>query len=310
VRPLPVWPLALSLAAAAGAQPVPRPPSAAKPPAGTAGARPQATPRPAARQQSVKALLALAHEQAEKKDLRGALDTLRQARALAPNSEEVLAAYGETSLAVRAPLQAVPVLEALTRICPGVGQYQYLLGTALVQAGDVAAAVEPLKEAERLEPDEPPILVALGSALNDRKLYPEAKPPLLRALSLAPDSVEAMAALAEAEEGLGETTEAENHAQRAIARSSGDPTANQVMGMVRMKQDQYAEARDALRKAVASDPCSTKAQYQLSLVYARLDDSVSAEKHLALYRRCAAEADARVEQVRAMTGFSMGGMSR
>jgi Flp pilus assembly protein TadD len=202
------------------------------------------------------------------------------------------------------------VLEALVRICPGVGQYHYLLGTALVQAGDVPAAVEPLKEAERLEPNEPEVLVALGSALNDRKLYPEAKPPLLHALSLAPDSVEAMAALAEAEEGLGEIPEAENHAQRALDRSSGDATANQVMGMVRMKQERYAEARDALRKAVASDPCSTKAQYQLSLVYARLDDPVNAEKHLALYRRCAAEAESRVEQVRALTGFSMGGMSR
>jgi tetratricopeptide (TPR) repeat protein len=304
--------VALSLVAAAAAvQPAPTPQSPPKAPAKpSAGTRSQPTARPAARPQSVKALLALAHEQSEKKDLLGALETLRQARALAPNAEEVLAAYAETSLAVRAPLSAVPVLEALTRICPSVGQYHYLLGTALVQAGDVPAAVEPLKEAERLEPNEPEVLVALGSALNDRKLYPEAKPPLLHALSLAPDSVEAMAALAEAEEGLGEIPEAENHAQRALDRSSGDATANQVMGMVRMKQERYAEARDALRKAVASDPCSTKAQYQLSLVYARLDDPVNAEKHLALYRRCAAEAESRVEQVRALTGFSMGGMSR
>ena len=182
-------------------------------------------------------------------------------------------------------------------MCPSVGQYHYLLGTALMQAGDVAAAVEPLKEAERLEPNEPPVLIALGTALNDRKLYPEAKPPLLRALSLAPDNVEAMAALAEAEEGLGELAEAEGHAQRALARSGADATANRVMGMVRMKQDRYAEARDALLKAVASDPSSTKAHYQLSLAYARLDDEVSAEKHLALYRRCAAEAESRIKQV-------------
>jgi tetratricopeptide (TPR) repeat protein len=307
LRCLFAWVLALSLAAAAAAQPASTAQSVAKP---KAKARPQATARPPARPQSVKALLALAHEQSEKKDLRGALETLGRARALAPNSEEVLVAYAEASLALRAPLPAVSVLEALVRICPGVGQYHYLLGTALVQAGDVPAAVEPLKEAERLEPDEPQVLVALGSALNDRKLYPEAKPPLLRALSLAPDGVEAMAALAEAEEGLGEIAEAENHAQRALDRSTGDATANQVMGMVRMKQERYAEGRDALLKAVSSSPCSTKAQYQLSLAYARLDDPVSAEKHLAIYRRCLAEADARVEQVRALTGFSMGGMSR
>jgi tetratricopeptide (TPR) repeat protein len=305
-RPL-GWLCALSLVTTAAAQPVSKPQTAAKPPA---VAKAPSTARPAARTQSVKALLALAHEQSEGKDLRGALETLRQARALAPNSEEVLAAYAEASLAVRAPLSAVPVLEALTRMCPSVGQYHYLLGTALVQAGDVAAAVVPLKEAERLEPNEPPILVALGTALTERKLYPEAKPPLLHALSLAPDNVEAMAALAEAEEGLGELQPAEDHAQRALARSAGDATANQVMGMVRMKQERYAEARDALSRAVALDPCSTKAQYQLSLAYARLGDPASAEKHLARYRRCAAEAESRLEQVRALTGFSTGGMSR
>jgi len=77
-----------------------------------------------------------------------------------------------------------------------------------------------------------------------------------------------------------------------------------------MKQERYAEARDALLKAAALDPCSTKAQYQLSLAYTRLGDPASAEKHLAQYRRCAAEAELRLEQVGALTGFSMGGMSR
>ena len=193
----------------------------------------------------------------------------------------MLAGYAEASLAVRAPLSAVPVLEALTRMCPSVGQYHYLLGMALVQAGDVAAAVVPLKEAERLEPNEPPILVALGTALNDRKLYAGGQAASSSAASsLAPDNVEAMAALAEAEEGLGEAQAAEDHAQRALARSGADATANRVMGMVRMKQERYAEARDALLKAVASDPCSTKAQYQLSLACARLGDPASAEKHL------------------------------
>lgn len=299
---------ALSLAAVTVAQPDSQAQPAPKPPA---AAKPQSTApphQPAARPQSVRALLARARQQSERKDARGALETLRQARALAPNSEEVLYAYAEASLAVRAPLPAIPVLESLTCMCPSVGEYHYLLGMALVQAGDVAAAFDPLKEAERLEPNEPPILVALGTALNERKLYSEAKPPLLHALSLAPDSVEAMAALAEAEEGLGELQEAEAHVQRALVRSAADATANRVMGMVRMKQDRYAEARDALLKAVASDPSSTKAQYQLSLAYARLNDESNAQKHLALYRRCAAEAESRLKEVRALTGFSLGGM--
>jgi tetratricopeptide (TPR) repeat protein len=265
---------------------------------------------PAQKPESVRALLELARKQSEREDLGGALATLGRARALAPNSEEVLHAYAEATLAVQGPLAALTVLESLTRLCPSVGQYHFLLGTALMQAGDVAAAVEPLKEAERLEADEPEILTALGTALNDRALYPDARSRLLRALSLAPDNVEAIAALAEAEVGLGELREAEDHAQRALARSGADATANRVIGMVRMSQQRYAEARDALLKAVASDPSSPQAHYQLSLAYARLDDEASSEKHLALYRRCAADRESRTQQVRAVTGFSMGGMQR
>jgi cellulose synthase operon protein C len=300
---------ALFLAAGVAGQPVSPPPSSPKPPS-TSQPQAAAPTRPAAKPESVRALLELARRQADKKDARGALETLRKARALAPNSEEVLHAFAEASLAVRAPLVALPVLESLTRICPSVGQYHYLLGVTLMQAGDAAAAVFPLKEAGRLEPDEPPVLTALGAALNERKLYAEAKPLLLRALSRAPDSVEAMAALAEAEAALGELAEAEGHAQRTLVRQADNATASRVLGMVRMQQERYAEARDALLKAVASDPSSAKAHYQLSLTYRRLDDPASAEKHLALYRQRAAEAESRIKEVRALTGFSLGGMQR
>ena len=97
--------------------------------------------------------------------------------------------------------------------------------------------------------------------------------------------MEAVAALAEAEDGLGELADAEAHAQRALAAATGHPTANLVMGMVRMKQERYAEARDALERAVAGDPGSPKAQYQLSLAYARLGDEASARRHVELYQR-------------------------
>ena len=140
------------LAAGVAAQPASKPQSSPKPPF---PAPPQAAAqaRPAAKPESVRALLALARQQADKKDARAALETLRKARTLAPNAEEVLHAFAEAALAVHAPLVALPVLEALTRICPSVGQYHYLLGMALMQAGDAAAAAFPLKEAGRLEPD-------------------------------------------------------------------------------------------------------------------------------------------------------------
>jgi tetratricopeptide (TPR) repeat protein len=264
----------------------------------------------ASRFQSVQALLQLARLQSGQHDTAGTLATLGRARALAPSSEEVLSAYAEAALAAKAPLTAIPALEALTRLCPTVARYHHLLGTALVQAGDTAAALEPLKEAARLESGQASVLIALGAALNDRKLYPEAKPLLLRALSLTPDGGEVLAELAVAEEGLGEEKEAEAHARRALGRSPVDATASLVLGTIALKQERYAEARDALLAALAADPASAKAHYQLSLAYARLGNEVSASKELALYRRRTREQDARLDEVRALTGFSMGGMQR
>jgi tetratricopeptide (TPR) repeat protein len=258
--------------------------------------------------QSVQALLQLARLQAGQKNTAGALQSLLKARGIAPNSEEVLRTYAETSLAAKAPLSAIPALESLTRLCPTVGQYHYLEGVALMEAGDVAASVESLREAERLEPNRPPTLIALGTALNDRKLYAEAKPFLLRGLNLEPENAEAAAALAEAEQGLGELESAEVHAQRALARAPANPTANLALGMVLMKRERYGEARGALQKALAADPSSAKAHYQLSLACARLGDEASSEKHLDLYRREVKQTEERIKAVRDVTGFSMGGM--
>ncbi len=259
---------------------------------------------------SVRALLQLAEVQAQRKDQPGSMATLREARALAPNSEDVLSAFAAALLDSPTPQGAVPVLVALTRISPGVARYHYLEGRGLLAAGDAAAAVASLQEASRLEADQAqaPTLIALGQALNQQKLYSEAKPPLLRALSLAPENVEAVAGLAEAEEGLGDLKDAEDHARRALALSAGDPTANLVMAMVLMKQKKFPEARDALLEAAAADPASPKVHYQLSLAYARLGDPASSEKHRALYDQCLKEARERVKQVRRITGFSLGGM--
>jgi tetratricopeptide (TPR) repeat protein len=256
----------------------------------------------ALRYKSVQALLQLARLEAGRKDAPAALLALRRALELAPNSEEALATYAQISLGVRAPVPAILSLEPLRRMCPTVAQYPYLLGVAYMQAGDMPAAADALREAERLEPDRVMTLVALGLALDNRKLYGEAKPILLRALEREPENVEAVAALAEAEEGLGELEHAEEHAQRALAKAEGHATANLVAGMLRMKQGRYAEARDAFEKAVAADPGGSKAHYQLSLAYARLDDPAASQRHLQLYQRKLKEIEDRVVKMRQETG--------
>jgi tetratricopeptide (TPR) repeat protein len=222
----------------------------------------------------------------------------------------VLSALAQVSLTARAPLPAILTLQTLTRFCPSVAQYHFMLGVGLMQAGDIAAAIESLQEAQRLEPDRVLTLLALGLSLNIRKRYGDAKSALQRGLELDPDNVDALASLAEADEGLGDTQAADEHARRALARVPAHATGNLVMGMILMTRGEYAPARDALLKAIAADPSSSKALYQLSLAYARLGDDAAAQKYVGLYRDKLREVEARVEELRARTGSVGSGTER
>lgn len=248
--------------------------------------------------ESVRALLQRAREQSGRGDAAGALALLGRARAIAPNSEEVLSAFAQLSLAAHAPIPAIVALDALTRICPTVVQHRYLLGVALMRAGDMPAASDALRQAERLEPDRALTLLALGMALNNRKLYADAKAVLVRSLELEPESIDAAAALAEAEQGLGELDAAETHTQRVLARTHAHATAHLVGGLIMMERGRYAEARDAFQRAIGSDPSLSKAHYQLSLAYTRLGDEANAKKHLDLYRQRLVEFEKRINELR------------
>ena len=253
----------------------------------------QAAPAP-----SVRALLQLAQRQASDGDGAAALESLRTARAMAPNSEEILSAFAQLSLATRMLGPAVATLDSLTRICPTVGQYHYLLGVALMEAGDMPAAVVSLERANRLEPERPRTLLALALAMNSRKQYREAKDAAVKSLELDPDNIEAVAALAEAEAGTGDIGPAEDHARRVLARAAAHPTALLVVGIVRMQQERYADARDALERAIAANPGSAAAHYQLSLAFARLGDETRAQQHVEIYQQKLRETEDRIKAVR------------
>jgi tetratricopeptide (TPR) repeat protein len=191
-----------------------------------------------------------------------------------------------------------------------VARYHYMLGIALMQAGDIQSSTAPLREADRLEPDRPYTLIGLGLVLNTQRMYAEAKPYLVRALDLEPENVDGVAALAEAEQGLGELQPAETHALRALARQGDHAIANLALGMVRMQQERYEEACAALEKALRADPASPKPPYQLSLAWARRGDDAQSKKYLETYRQRVRAIDMRLKEVQAKTGISAGGMGR
>lgn len=257
---------------------------------------------------SVRSLLGQVRAESDRGDVEAALETVRRALQIAPNSETVLNAHAELSLAARAPVPAILSLEPLTRMHPSVARYHYLLGVARMQIADMAGAAEALRRAVELQPRDALSLVALGLALNGQKHYEEAVETLTEALRLDPDNVETLAALADANEGLGRTEAAEELARRALARRPEHPTANLVLGMALLEQRRHAEARDVLQAAVAADPTSPKAHYQLSLTLARLGDTAASRRHVELYRRSLETMEERLRRLRSQVGLQGVGM--
>jgi tetratricopeptide (TPR) repeat protein len=251
----------------------------------------------------VKALVELARKQMQAKTPALALQTLGKALPRAPNSEEVLAAYADAAIAARAPVKALPSLEALCRMAPREARYRSSMGTALLQVGDAEAATAALREAEKLDPNDPATLVALGRALNRQGRFAEAREVLLRALTRDPEALQALAARAEAEAGLGETEAADARAQRVLARSPDDGTASYVLGVVRLQQEKYLEARRALEKAASALPDIPAVHEKLAAACEGAGDAACSGKERDLARRREKEREARVKEARRIVGF-------
>jgi len=251
---------------------------------------------------STHAILQLAEIASRLRNRKLALDFAQRARRLAPNSEEVLAAHARSALAAKIPATAAQSVEPLAKMHSTVPEYQVLLGQVWIQLGNPGEAAEPLLRAVELDPQHQSALLPLGLVLNHESRYDEARTYLAQYLEARPEDLEALAALAEAEERLGEFEVAEERARSVLAKDADNARANLVIGMLSMRQDRFAAAREALERAVAAGPTNAKAHYQLSLACARLGDRESAEQHLELYQKAQKGPEGTYIQLKAEAG--------
>ena len=114
-----------------------------------------------------------------------------------------------------------------------------------------------------------------------------------------PQSIQAAAALAETMIGLDRKDRAAELAERVLAVESGHPVANLALGMVRMTEGRFAEAKAALQRSVDTSP-SAKAHYQLSLALARLGEKEASKKHIELYQQALQASQAELLELRGM----------
>ncbi len=254
----------------------------------------------------IKERLAAAERAASEGDFDRAESLLQPLHSLAPNAERVLLLSARIALARTEPASALLPLQALQRMHPSVAEYSYLLGVARLALSDLQNAEVALRRAIELAPKNHLAWAGLGLSLNGLDRHQEARAVLGEALRLRPESIEARAAMSESLEGSGELDAAEQEATAALTGNPEHAKALLVLGMVRMKQGLFAEAKDFLLRSLESSDTPGKAHYQLSLAYTRLGDRESSSQHYQLYKQ---SQDAMEERILTLRGQVPGGSS-
>jgi tetratricopeptide (TPR) repeat protein len=235
--------------------------------------RARKTPRP-----TVTAMQAQARKVAQSGQYQKSAVVLRQALLWAPNSTELLYDYGVVELHLGAPVETVRALRAATRLEADNAQYLYVLGLAHLWTGDLDSGSVVLRRVTELEPQKAAAHLALAVALHDQKKFDESSLALDRVLALDPGNTEGLYLLSDIAQNRGDLDRAALLARRALERRPGHPGANLVLGIAMMKQEKWADARNALESAAAADPGSPRVQYQLSILYSRLDEPEKASE--------------------------------
>ena len=160
-----------------------------------------------------------------------------------------------------------------------------LLGLIFVVRGDYLAALPELETAAQQAPGDPQVRYFYGRALYSSGHYPEALSEFLACLKLAPHYVRALENLGLCYEALKEFTKAAEAYQKAIeVRSaelnSKDVEAYSYYGELLAKLGRNAEATAVLHKALAINPRSFRANYELGRLFLDRGDLGQAEHYL------------------------------
>lgn len=190
-----------------------------------------------------------------------------------------------------------------------------LLADALRRAGDAPGAMETLRTALRVVPDNADVLANLGALLVEGERFEEAEHLLKKALGIVPGHpgilcnlatlldrtgkveeavalyYKALAADSQFREArsnlgnsllrLGRAEEAIPHYQAALSLAADDPGAWRSLATALRKTGHPAEAADCLGRSLALDSAESEAFLDMAAVLFDLGDGEAALKHLA-----------------------------
>ncbi|MFK2877675.1 tetratricopeptide repeat-containing sulfotransferase family protein [Rhodanobacter hydrolyticus] len=159
---------------------------------------------------SLNDLLASASRAMAAQKLVTAEQALKQAASIAPDSAEVQRLSGVVQLMRGNPGKAVEYLRRAVELQPDDSNAHMNLGSALFECRYTDAGLASMRRACELAPSESSCWYNLGRAMHIARKPSEARPILMRAMALDPSHIMTRMTLANAQNSLGEIAEAAN----------------------------------------------------------------------------------------------------
>jgi protein O-GlcNAc transferase len=190
-----------------------------------------------------------------------------------PQSSELASKAIATGWRLRSRSQWVEAARICHKILsgnPGFGEAWHLLGLLALDQGDHSQAVDHLKQAIAVEPDQALHYNNLGVVLNEAGFYTRAADYLQQALEISPDLHDARCNLGLSLFHQSQLDRAATCFEKIVAILPNHKAALANLGMTRLAQQRYAEAVSSYEKAIAGDPTQPGWHGNLGAAFMRL----------------------------------------
>lgn len=165
--------------------------------------------------------------------------------------------------------EAKILYEGVIRDAPDHGKAHHLMGMLAVQTGEMATAIDYLRRAAALSPEDAEIAENLGGILKAEGRFEEAARCLRMLLDKAPERTYPRRMLAEVMEKQGDLGTAEAEFRRVLALDATDAAAMAGLGSALRGRGDFADAEVQFRRALAADPGLVGAMVNLALMIMR-----------------------------------------
>ncbi len=173
-------------------------------------------------------------------------------------------------------LEAAAVFQALIASHPSFPSGRLNLATAWMHQGNLAAAVDLLRQVTADEPANAEAFYNLGVALKQRDDFEPAEAALRRAVTLAPRLAEAPFTLGVLLWQTGRVEDAEAAFREAISRNPDSADAHYMLGTVLRQQRRSGAAIEAVRTAIRLRPDLAEAHQTLAQLLTAAGDAEGA----------------------------------